>query len=87
MSYKHFSNTDCEYYPCHGIEDQNCLFCYCPLYLIKDCGGDANFIGSLKDCSKCEKNHNKKSYDFIQTRLKQIFSKLDKGLEMITLGE
>ena len=32
-SYRFFSNRECQYYPCHeGIEEMNCLFCYCPLY-------------------------------------------------------
>ena len=32
-NYKYFTNKHCEYYPCHkGIEGQNCLFCFCPLY-------------------------------------------------------
>ena len=32
-----FQNRACEYFPCHkGVadEDFNCLFCYCPLYLL-----------------------------------------------------
>ena len=37
-----FQNRACEYFPCHkGVadEDFNCLFCYCPLYLLGDeCG-------------------------------------------------
>lgn len=39
-----FQNRACEYFPCHkGVadEDFNCLFCYCPLYLLGDeCGGN-----------------------------------------------
>mgnify|MGYP003176167018 CR=1 FL=1 len=34
-----FQNRACEYFPCHkGVadEDFNCLFCYCPLYLLGD---------------------------------------------------
>lgn len=32
-SYRFFFNRECQYYPCHeGIEEMNCLFCYCPLY-------------------------------------------------------
>ena len=31
-SYRFFQ-PECQYYPCHeGIEEMNCLFCYCPLY-------------------------------------------------------
>jgi len=28
-------NTDCQYFPCHH-RDQNCTFCFCPLYPCKD---------------------------------------------------
>ena len=35
-----FSNIFCQHYPCHDIENQNCLFCFCPLYHMEDCGGD-----------------------------------------------
>ncbi|ADD68305.1 cysteine-rich small domain protein [Denitrovibrio acetiphilus DSM 12809] len=85
MSYKHFSNIKCEYYPCHKIEDQNCLFCYCPLYFFKDCGGDPSYIGQIKDCSKCVRNHDEESYDFIMKRLKPAFKRIGKDLEMLTL--
>ena len=47
-----FQNRACEYFPCHkGVadEDFNCLFCYCPLYLLGDeCGG--NFDCTLPHC-------------------------------------
>ncbi len=32
MSYKFFENKDCEFYPCHKVSEQNCLFCFCQLY-------------------------------------------------------
>ena len=32
-NWKFFANKECEYYPCHkGLEEMNCLFCYCPIY-------------------------------------------------------
>lgn len=32
-SHRFFENRECKYFPCHkGLEDFNCLFCYCPLY-------------------------------------------------------
>lgn len=68
-SYKHFSNIDCEYYPCHGLENQNCLFCYCPLYLM-DCGGNFVMFKGIKDCSHCTLVHDEGSFDFIQKELK-----------------
>ena len=43
---KHFAfytNKECEYYPCHPVPEGtefNCLFCYCPLYMLgRKCGG------------------------------------------------
>ena len=40
-SHRYFRNVDCAYFPCHEVknpEEFNCLFCYCPLYFIEDCG-------------------------------------------------
>lgn len=37
--YKFYQNKECEYFPCHkgtDSENFNCLFCYCPLYALKD---------------------------------------------------
>ncbi len=72
MSYKHFSNKDCEYYPCHNIEDINCLFCFCPLYPINQCGGNFQLANGIKDCSKCVKNHDRNSYEFVLDGLTSI---------------
>lgn len=68
-----FCNKDCEYYPCHKIEegqDFNCIFCYCPLYLKEKCSGNPSFIigrdGSrIKDCSNCIFPHVPSNYDKI----------------------
>lgn len=75
-NYKFFQNKKCEYFPCHkGIEEKdfNCLFCYCPLYLLGDkCGGD--FIltpDGTKDCSSCVIFHNKNNYEVLQQKLKK----------------
>ena len=44
-SYRFFSNRECQYYPCHeGIEEMNCLFCYCPLYERRHCPGNPEYI-------------------------------------------
>lgn len=62
--YKFFCNKKCEYYPCHrGLDEINCLFCYCPLFGF-DCGG--NYIitpDNKKDCSNCLLPHI--NYDFV----------------------
>ena len=57
-----FCNRACRYFPCHeGIpeEEFNCLFCYCPLYLLGDrCGGDFTYLESgVKACVRCTRPH------------------------------
>lgn len=83
MSFKFFSNTECEFYPCHKADDLNCLFCYCPLYPFKDCGGNFTYIdvteenGSakqIKDCSNCLFPHIKENYDKVILKLKNFRS-------------
>ena len=63
--FNHFQNVDCRYFPCHDtvpLEDFNCLFCYCPLMFIGECGGRYTIMESgFKDCSKCTRNHDKDS--------------------------
>lgn len=65
----YFSNRDCEYYPCHGIADQNCLFCYCPLYFL-ECGGKFTLTAGIKDCTACDIVHREGGYDFVLRALK-----------------
>lgn len=70
-SYRFFANRDCQYYPCHsGIEEMNCLFCYCPFYLASKCPGKPEYLklkegGVVKDCTNCTFPHEKESYDII----------------------
>lgn len=56
-SFKFFANRQCCYFPCHLHGDPgnfNCLFCYCPLYPLSECGGEyAISAAGLKDCSAC----------------------------------
>ena len=78
-NYKHFSHTECEYYPCHKIEEGesfNCLFCYCPLYMLRDeCGGNFSYSNGIKDCSNCLKPHDKNSYEFIMSKMKVVMER------------
>jgi Zn-finger protein len=68
----YFSNTSCEYYPCHGIEGQNCLFCFCPLYTL-ECGGSyTRTAKGFKDCSACGIVHEKDGYDFVMKKLMDL---------------
>lgn len=77
-NYKFVQNKACEFFPCHeGIkeEDFNCLFCYCPLYALKDqCGGNPTFLeDGTKDCSHCTITHIKdKSYNHVMHKIDKI---------------
>ena len=74
--YKFFQNKKCEYFPCHKTNDLdtfNCLFCYCPLYALKDkCGGNVKYLGDIKDCSYCMAPHSKNSFDFVMSKIPAI---------------
>ena len=71
--FKSFQHKECEYFPCHstGNQDQfNCLFCFCPLYTIENCGGNAKKTETgIKDCSNCLVPHF--SYDHVISKLKE----------------
>ena len=61
-AYPFITNRDCPHFPCHeGVEPDefNCLFCYCPLYMLgDDCGG--NFTRTdrgVKNCTTCSLPH------------------------------
>ncbi len=78
-NYKHFTHRKCEFFPCHkGIaeEDFNCLFCYCPLYGLKDkCGGNFTYTeNGIKDCSNCLIPHGKNSYDYIMSKMGEVMN-------------
>ena len=70
-----FANTECEYYPCHkGIEELNCLFCYCPLYDCKSCPGTYSIKEKdgrkVKSCIDCTFPHEPGNYDKIISIIK-----------------
>lgn len=84
MSYKFFNNNKCEYFPCHKTNDPenfNCLFCYCPLYALKDkCGGNFRYTEKgIKDCTNCTLPHKRDNYDYIIGKFQEIveITKLD----------
>jgi Zn-finger protein len=69
-NYRFFTHRKCEYFPCHsGIseDDFNCLFCYCPLYALKEeCGGDFFYNDTgIKNCSNCAVPHKRENFDRI----------------------
>ncbi|KJS84388.1 MAG: metal-binding protein [Peptococcaceae bacterium BICA1-8] len=72
-NYKFVQNSKCEFFPCHKVpnsEKFNCLFCYCPLYLLKEqCGGNYKYTKSIKDCSHCSIPHSPGGYDFIRAKM------------------
>lgn len=71
-SYKFFQNRACIYFPCHeGVreEDFNCLFCYCPLYFMEDCGGNFEDKGGIKSCMACPLPHIPKNYDYVNKKI------------------
>jgi Zn-finger protein len=72
MSYRFFQNRSCEYFPCKDNLSLNCLFCFCPLFHMKDCGGIFTVLeNGWKDCSKCMLPHSDSGYDHIIRKLKE----------------
>lgn len=79
QNYKFFNHKDCEYFPCHKTNDPdnfNCLFCYCPLYALKDkCGGNFRYTEKgIKDCTNCTLPHRRDNYDYIIGKFKDIIN-------------
>ena len=81
-NYQFTQNRKCEYFPCHRVEnndDFNCLFCYCPLYMLKGkCGGNFKYTNGFKDCSECLIPHTKDSHSYMMTKMPLV---LDIGSE------
>ncbi len=75
-NFKFVQNRKCEYFPCHDVKNEdefNCLFCFCPLYVLKDkCGGNFFYNDGIKDCSKCTIPHSKGGYDYIMSKMKKV---------------
>lgn len=79
--FSYFSNTACEYFPCHpggNPQDFNCLFCYCPLYILgPDCGGQFRYLpNGYKDCTACLYPHRRESYGEITARFQEIAARM-----------
>lgn len=78
-SYRFFQNRECEFFPCHEVQDEvafNCLFCYCPLYLDDNCIGSPEYIITgrgqrIKDCSSCLVVHSPEMYDKVIAHLRR----------------
>lgn len=75
-NFKFINHTKCEFFPCHKTQDPeqfNCLFCFCPLYMLKDqCGGNFKYTQGIKDCSDCMIPHSKNGYEYIMGKMDQV---------------
>ncbi|MBQ8038576.1 MAG: metal-binding protein [Lachnospiraceae bacterium] len=74
-SYRFFENKECKYFPCHeGLEEFNCLFCYCPMYHKENCPGNPRYIEKgdrkIKVCTDCTFPHRPDNYDKVIEILK-----------------
>lgn len=81
--YKFFSHKECDFFPCHKVENEetfNCLFCYCPLYALGDkCGGNFKYLeNGIKDCSYCMIPHSKEAYDYIMQKSGELMELVKK---------
>lgn len=54
----------CEYYPCHGVKNQDCTWCCCPVYVCFDRRTGGKYVhekgrpyGWVWDCSNCTVVH------------------------------
>ena len=76
-NYTGFTNKECEFFPCHPVKDKekfNCLFCYCPLYILKEeCGGNFRYTkDGIKDCSQCLIPHSENAYKYIMSKIDRV---------------
>lgn len=76
-----FQNRACKYFPCHKNakeEDFNCLFCYCPLYMLgRECGGNFVYLeNGIKSCENCTLPHSDKGYGYVNDKFKRIMQRI-----------
>lgn len=82
QEYSYFSHKKCEYFPCHegaDPENFNCLFCYCPLYVLgNECGGNFRYTEKgRKDCTNCLFPHKRENYKAVIGRYGDIVKKME----------
>lgn len=86
-NYKFFNNSKCEFFPCHETvkpEEFNCLFCYCPLYMMEErCGGNYKYTPhGIKDCSNCLLPHVKDvGYDHVQKKMMDVIEQVQNSYQ------
>lgn len=88
QNFRRFTHRSCEFFPCHqGVPEEtyNCLFCFCPLYLLRDqCGGNFKYLeNGIKNCSDCTVPHGPDSYDRIMEKMGLVM----KGAKMLPDGD
>ncbi len=69
-----FVNRACRSFPCHDVPENefNCMFCYCPLYDVKDCGGEYFYNDKgIKNCKDCGFPHFRDNYPKVIKKLKE----------------
>ena len=81
--YAYFSHKKCEYFPCHkgaNPKNFNCLFCYCPLYMLGDkCGGNFRITEKgIKDCTGCMLPHKRENYGYVTGKYQELAELLKK---------
>ena len=70
----YFLNSECEYFPCHDMPKErfSCMFCYCPLYDMENCGGNYSYTDKgAKNCKDCTFPHDKDNYSKVIRKLKE----------------
>jgi len=77
QNFRRVTHRRCEFFPCHkGVSEEiyNCLFCFCPLYMLKDqCGGNFRYLSNgIKDCTNCTVPHGPDSYDRIMEKMSLV---------------
>ena len=83
-AHRHFANRTCPYFPCHRTDEPdsfNCLFCYCPLYMLgADCGGSFCYtVQGVKDCNACLLPHSPGGYAHITASFPKILAAMRGG--------
>ncbi|MDE4077959.1 MAG: precorrin-3B C(17)-methyltransferase [Methanosphaera sp.] len=71
-------NTDCEYFPCHG-EQENCTFCYCPFYPCADGSTGGNWIEdkNVWNCKECNWIHKDAVVDEVLDYVKENIKSME----------
>lgn len=78
QNYKFFQHKECEFFPCHKVKNTekfNCLFCYCPLYFLEDCGGNYTYSNNVKNCTNCFIPHSENGFKYVVDKIVEVNNK------------